>query len=78
MVFLNRGDRFEARPLRRAQFAPPSAFPLGTRTAMGTRRFLNQNFFATQPSTSPYDAGRGLWLKGDGKGGLASVPGQAV
>jgi len=31
--------------------------------------FLSQNFFATQPDTSRSDAGRGLWLRGDGEGG---------
>jgi enediyne biosynthesis protein E4 len=38
--------------------------------------FLGQNFFAVEPETSRYDAGRGLWLKGDGRGGLRAVPGQ--
>ena len=38
--------------------------------------FLSQNFFATQVETPRYDAGRGLWLKGDGHGGFESVPGQ--
>src|SRR5204862_5901275 len=35
-----------------------------------------QNFFGTNPETARNDAGRGLWLKGDGKGGLAPLPGQ--
>jgi len=38
--------------------------------------FLSQNFFATAPDTTRDDAGRGLWLRGDGKGGLKPVPGQ--
>src|SRR4030095_12854292 len=38
--------------------------------------FLSQNLFATQPRSSRYDAGRGLWLKGDGKGGLKPSSGQ--
>jgi hypothetical protein len=38
--------------------------------------FLSQNFFATPSETSRYDAGRGLWLRGDGKGGFSAVPGQ--
>ena len=37
--------------------------------------FLSQNFFAVEPETSRYDAGRGLWLQGDGQGGLRPVPG---
>ena len=38
--------------------------------------FLSQNFFAAQPETPRYDAGRGLWLRGDGLGGFSAVPGQ--
>jgi len=38
--------------------------------------FLSQNFFGTDLETGRYDAGRGLWLRGDGKGGMAPVAGQ--
>ena len=38
--------------------------------------FLSQNYFATEPQTARADAGRGLLLQGDGKGGLRAVPGQ--
>ncbi len=38
--------------------------------------FLSQNFFAYQIETSRSDAGRGLWLRGDGSGGMTPVPGQ--
>jgi hypothetical protein len=38
--------------------------------------FLSQNFFAYQIETSRSDAGRGLWLRGDGTGVLTPVPGQ--
>ena len=38
--------------------------------------FLSQNFFATEVETSPFDAGRGLWLRGGGDGHLSAVPGQ--
>jgi hypothetical protein len=38
--------------------------------------FLSQNFFAYQIETSRSDAGRGLWLRGDGTGVLVPVPGQ--
>ena len=38
--------------------------------------FLSQNFFAMNSETGRNDAGRGLWLKGDGSGGLTPVPGQ--
>jgi len=37
---------------------------------------LAQNFFAVQPETPRYDGGRGLLLKGDGKGAFEAVPGQ--
>ena len=37
--------------------------------------FLSQNFFSYQIETSRSDAGRGLWLKGDGSGNLIPVPG---
>jgi hypothetical protein len=77
-VFLNRGNRFEARPLPiEAQMAPAFATCVGDVDGDGQEDiFLSQNFFATQPETSRYDAGRGLWLRGDGRGGFAAMPGQ--
>jgi len=78
MVFLNRGDHFEAQPLSvEAQMAPAFGVCVGDMDGDGNEDvFLSQNFFATQPGTSPYDSGRGLWLRGDGKGGFLGVPGQ--
>ena len=38
--------------------------------------FPSQNFFAVNPDSPPCDAGRGLWLRGDGHGNLTAVPGQ--
>ena len=38
--------------------------------------FLSQNFFAYPVGTARSDAGRGLWLRGDGSGELTPVPGQ--
>jgi hypothetical protein len=38
--------------------------------------FLSQNFFGTDLETGRYDAGRGLWLRGDGHGGFKAVAGQ--
>jgi hypothetical protein len=38
--------------------------------------FLSQNFFAMRLEEPRLDAGRGLWLRGDGTGQLRSVPGQ--
>lgn len=78
MVLLNRGDHFEACPLPvEAQMAPAFGICVGDMDGDGKEDiFLAQNFFATQPATSPYDGGRGLWLRGDGKGGFEPVPGQ--
>ena len=78
MIFLNRGDRFEARPLPpEAQWAPAYAVCVGDCDGDGNEDvFLSQNFFAVQPETSRLDAGRGLWLRGDGRGDLTAVPGQ--
>lgn len=77
-LFLNRGDRFEATPLpRMAQVAP--AFYVGVADYDGDGHediFLTQNFFATVPGVARYDAGRSLWLAGDGAGGLTPVPGE--
>ena len=78
MVFLNRGDRFEAAPLpREAQQAPSLGLLVADANGDGREDlFLSQNFFATDEDTPRYDAGRGLWLEGDGRGGFRPVPGQ--
>ena len=62
---------------REAQFAPAFAACVGDFDGDGLEDvFLSQNFFATEPKTPRCDAGRGLWLRGDGHGGLQPVPGQ--
>ena len=75
MVFLNRGNKFEAHPLpMEAQFAP--AFGVNVADFDGDGHddiFLAQNFFSTQPETPRNDAGRGLLLLGDGKGGFRAA-----
>ncbi len=38
--------------------------------------FLSQNFFGVELETSRYDAGLGLCLRGDGKGGFKALSGQ--
>jgi hypothetical protein len=77
MVFLNRGDHFEARPLPiEAQFAPASYAGVADFDGDGKEDvFLSQNFFPTAVGSPRYDAGRGLLLLGDGKGGLTPVAG---
>ena len=77
-VFIRRGDRFEARALpREAQLAPAFGVCVGDYDGDGNEDvFLSQNFFAVAPDLARQDAGRGLWLKGDGRGGLRPVPGQ--
>ena len=76
-LFLNRGDHFEARALPlEAQLAPVFAVVVADLDGDGYEDiFLGQNFFAVEPETSRYDAGRGLLLKGDGHGGWRALPG---
>ena len=76
MLFLNRGDHFEARPLPfEAQLSPAFSLNVGDLDGDGNEDlFVSQNFFGVDPETSRYDAGRGLWLRGDGQGNLRPVP----
>jgi hypothetical protein len=78
MVFLNRGGRFDAVPLPdEAQLAPGFAAVAADFDGDGLEDlFLAQNFSETETGTPRFDAGRGLLLLGNGKGGLAPVPGQ--
>ncbi|MDZ4674320.1 MAG: FG-GAP-like repeat-containing protein [Gemmatimonadota bacterium] len=75
MVFLNRGDHFEAAALPlEAQFAPASHASIADFDGDGFEDlFLSQNFFPTQVGAPRYDAGRGLLLRGDGSGGLTPM-----
>jgi hypothetical protein len=77
MVFLNRGDHFEAVPLpAEAQLAP--AFYAGIADFDGDGNedvFLSQNFFPTPIGVPRYDAGRSLLLLGNGAGKLVPVSG---
>lgn len=76
-LFLNRGDHFEARELPgEAQWAPATSVLISDLDGDGREDvFLTQNFFATRPETPRLDAGRGLWMRGDGAGGLVPVNG---
>jgi enediyne biosynthesis protein E4 len=77
MLFLNRGNHFEATPLPlKAQFAPVFGLAIGDFDGDGHEDlFLAQNFFAVDPETSRYDGGRGLLLHGAGQGRFNPVPG---
>lgn len=76
-LFLNRGNRFEARSLPvEAQLAPAFGLCVGDLDGDGNEDlFLAQNFFDVEEGTSRYDAGRGLWLLGDGTGNLRPLTG---
>ena len=78
MIFLNRGDKFEAAPMPiEAQLAPAMGVAVADVDGDGHEDlFLSQNFFAVRPEDNRCDAGRGLWLRGDGRGGLKPMPGQ--
>jgi len=74
-IFLNRGSQFDWMPLpREAQLAPVLSMNVGDFDADGVEDlFLSQNFFGTALSElSRDDNGRGLWLRGKGRG--AFVP----
>ncbi len=76
--FLNRGGRLEAFDLpAEAQFAPAFSVNVGDADGDGHEDvFLSQNCFALTGDAQRLDAGRGLWLQGDGTGRLRAVPGQ--
>jgi enediyne biosynthesis protein E4 len=75
MLFLNRGDHFEAQRLpAEAQWSPVGSICVADADGDGDQDvFLAQNFFATRKDIPRLDAGRGLWLKNDGLGRLSSV-----
>jgi hypothetical protein len=71
-ILLQRNQRFESVTLPiEAQFAPVFGVNIADADGDGNEDvFLAQNFFATRPEISRQDAGTGLWLLGDGKGGF--------
>lgn len=72
LVLLNRGDFLEVRRLpAEAQWSPVFAVVAADFDGDGHEDvFLGQNFFAVHGDAARQDAGRGLLLHGDGKGGL--------
>jgi hypothetical protein len=76
-VYLNRGSRFEWRPLpREAQFAPVFAINVADFDGDGIEDlFLSQNFFGGTSDLSRDDSGRGLWLRGKGDGTFSAMDG---
>jgi len=78
MVFLNRGDHFEAHALPiEAQFSPAFGVCVADFDGDGNEDvFLAQNFSPMDPEGCRMDAGRGLILRGDGKGGFQPMSGQ--
>jgi len=79
-VFLNRTNHFEAHPLpSAAQFAPAFGISVADFDGDGFEDlFLAQNFFGHDRETSRQDAGTGLVLLGDGRGGFRALnPGES-
>jgi len=76
MVFLSDGERYRALPLpEEAQRSPGFGVSVGDWDGDGHDDvMLAQNFSQVRPEMGRLDAGLGLWLRGDGKGGLTAVP----
>jgi hypothetical protein len=74
-LFLNRRGRFEARALPdEAQFAPAFSTQVADFDGDGHEDLvLSQNFFAFARDDSRLDAGRGLVLRGDGRGNFEAL-----
>lgn len=72
LVLLNRGDHFEIAPLPPvAQLSPAFGIVVADFDGNGHEDvFLAQNFFPTDIETPRFDAGAGLVLLGDGRGGF--------
>ena len=72
MVLLNRGDAFEVQPLpATAQWSTVQGLCVADYDGDGhDDLFLAQNSSVAHPFAERSDAGRGLWLRGDGRGGF--------
>jgi len=78
MIFFWHNGKFEGQALPpEAQVAPAFGICVGDLDGDGAEDlFLSQNFFAVAGYETRCDAGRGLLLKGNGRGELSPVPGQ--
>lgn len=76
-IFLNRGSHFERIPLpREAQLSPVFSINVGDFDGDGNEDiFLSQNFFGIASDLTRDDGGRGLWLRGSGRGVFSSMDG---
>lgn len=77
MIFFNNDSGFDARALpKRAQLSPGFYAGVADIDNDGNEDlFMSQNFFAVRPLSPRQDAGRGLWLKGDGEGDFQAISG---
>ena len=77
MVFLNRSEGFEPKPLPpEAQLSPAFGVSVGDLDGDGVDDlFLAQNFAAFPTDADRLDAGRGLWLRGLGQASFTPVKG---
>ncbi len=78
VVLLNRGNHFDlARLPLEVQFSATFGVAVADLDGDGHEdAVLGQNFFNTQGQTSRSDAGRGLVLRGDGRGGFTAMTGK--
>jgi hypothetical protein len=76
VLMLQRDGFWEVHPLLwPAQVAPVFGIAVGDLDGDGHEdAFLAQNFFAVQAPESRLDAGTGVWLQGNGRGGFVPVP----
>jgi hypothetical protein len=75
LLLLNQGSHFKPVPLpAQAQWAPISSIAVADANGDGHDDvFLAQNHLALAPDEARQDAGRGIWLQGDGRGGFTPV-----